>query len=102
MKLFLTPALRRILFAALFLSTPAVLFAQGNDNPTGVAGVFNGNSNTGCSYDPYTGNATRTIPDIVVSGAVGTYPLVWARTLNTRGANNGNLGAAGGWRYSYQ
>src|SRR4029077_15269631 len=51
------------------------LVPPGNDNPTGSCGVFNGNSNTGCSYDPYTGNATRTINDLVVSQSVGAYPL---------------------------
>ncbi|MBA3834014.1 MAG: RHS repeat protein [Chthoniobacterales bacterium] len=102
MKTSLFALLRSILLAALCLGSSATLFAQGTLNPTGVAGVFNGNSNTGCSYDPYTANATRTIPDIVVSGAVGAYPLVWARTMNSRGGSDGNLGAGGGWRYSYQ
>ena len=34
---------------------------MGNTNPTGPAGFFNGNVTTGCSYDPFTGNATRAI-----------------------------------------
>ena len=38
----------------------------------------------------------------MVSGAVGAYPLVWARTMNSRGSNASNLGHGGGWRYSYQ
>ncbi len=53
--------------------------AQANDNPTGPSGMFNGNVSTGCSYDPYTGNATRSVTDIVVSGAVGKYPLAFTR-----------------------
>jgi RHS repeat-associated protein len=87
--------------AALIALAPLSALAQGNDNPTGVSGIFNGNSNTGCSYDPYTANATRTIPDIIVTGAVGSYPLQWSRIMNSRGGG-GFLGAGGGWRHSYQ
>src|ERR1700719_3832706 len=94
-------ALRRIIFAALSLFAVSNALGQGNDNPTGVAGMFNGNSNTGCSYDPYTANATRTIPDITVAGAVGAYPLQWARTMNSRGGG-AYFGAGGGWTHSYQ
>lgn len=78
-----------LLALILFVMAAACLRAQdqiwqGNDNPTGVTGVFNGNITTGCSYDPYTGNATRTVVDLQVAGALTTYPLVWTRTLNTR------------------
>jgi hypothetical protein len=70
-----------LLFAICLAILPASLSAQmGNDNPTGVAGMFNGNVNTAGSYDPYTGNATRSITDISVAGAVGTYPLAFTRT----------------------
>ena len=56
-------------FAGLvFLSLASKLAAQvGNQNPGGVSGMFNGQVNTGCSYDPYTGNATRSITDIAVA-----------------------------------
>ncbi|MGH7939214.1 MAG: hypothetical protein ACRD5Z_04365, partial [Bryobacteraceae bacterium] len=91
-------ALRAIILIAFASCLPATLFAQGNDNPTGTYGVFNGNSTTGDSYDPYTGNATSTIPDLVVSGAVGAYPLVWSRTLNSRGSG---LAGGGAWYFSY-
>ena len=50
----------------------------------GASGIFNGQVNTGCSYDPYTGNATRSITDIAVAGAVGEYPLALVRTANSR------------------
>ncbi|HWY51493.1 MAG TPA: RHS repeat-associated core domain-containing protein [Chthoniobacterales bacterium] len=73
---------------------------QGDDNPTGVAGAFNGNVTTGCSYDPDTGNAHRQIDDIVVPGSVSAYPLKWTRYWNshvTWGSNN--IGAS--WRFSY-
>ena len=57
----------------LVLALCASLRAEtGDDNPTGPAGIFNGNITTGCSYDPYTRNAMRSVTDIVVSGAVGT------------------------------
>src|SRR5205823_7035095 len=63
------------------------LIAQvGGDNPTGVAGAFNGQVTTGCSYDAYTGNATRSVTDIAVAGAVGEYPLALMRTANSRRA----------------
>jgi len=75
-------SLRLILFA-LTLVTTALRAQVGNDNPTGPSGQFNGNITTGCSYDPYTGNATRTITDIVVAGAVGDYGLSFSRTSNS-------------------
>jgi RHS repeat-associated protein len=73
----------------------------GYNNPTGISGIFNGNVTTGCSYDPYTANAMRTITDIVVAGAVGEYPLAFSRTANSRNVWNGGLGVAGGWRHNY-
>lgn len=73
----------------------------GNDNPTGVAGQFNGNITTGCSYDPYTGNAMRSVTDIVVAGSVGAYPLAFSRVSNSRFAGASGFGAAGAWRHSY-
>src|SRR5712692_3158796 len=73
------------LLALLLLLPLAPLCAQvGNDNPAGVTGIFNGNINTGCSYDPYTGNATRKVTDIAVAGAVGSYGLTFSRISNSR------------------
>jgi RHS repeat-associated protein len=74
----------------------------GNDNPTGFAGQFNGNITTGCSYDPYTGNATRAVTDIVVAGTVGEYPLAFSRVSNSRGEGSGAFGAGGSWTHSYE
>ncbi|HJT82314.1 MAG TPA: RHS repeat-associated core domain-containing protein [Chthoniobacterales bacterium] len=77
-------------------------FAQGvgNDNPTGVAGQFSGNSMTACSFSPYTANATRTVVDLTISGAVT--PMQWARTYNSRigGTVANHLGSTG-WTHSY-
>jgi RHS repeat-associated protein len=82
------------------LCVRADLFAaeRGDDNPTGVAGIFNGNITTGCSYDPHTGNGHRAIDDIVVPGAVGSYPLKWTRYWNSRGRTPHSPGK---WTYSY-
>ena len=108
MKSFLNRAISSRALGAVFflLLVPASLFAQmGNDNPTGVSGVYNGNVNTGCSYDPYTGNATRSVTDISVAGAAGAYPLAFSRTMNSRytvGAGTVEFGASGSWRHSYQ
>jgi RHS repeat-associated protein len=77
--------------------TPSHLFAQGEDNPTGVTGVYSGNVTTGCSYDPYTENAHREVDDIVVPGCVGAYPLKWTRYNNSRHDGPG----FGGWTFSY-
>lgn len=77
--------------------------AAGDNNPTGVAGDFNGQVTTAGSYDPLTGNASREIVDIVVAGSVGSYPLKWVRRLNTRAVLPANpLGGYGGWSHSYQ
>lgn len=94
-----------LLVILLALALPSVHAQLGNDNPTGTSGAFNGNVTTAGSYDPYTGNATRSITDLVVAGSVGTYPLTFTRTMNTRytpGAGALEFGQAGTWRHSYQ
>ncbi len=91
-----------LLLSALFVAAPVAVFGQGGNNPTGTFGEFNGNSTTGCSYDPFTGNATRTIVDLAVTGAVGAYPLAWTRTMNSRDTGGGHLGGGGSWRESYR
>lgn len=98
-------ALGALAAAVLFILVPPLSAQIGNDNPTGISGIFNGNVNTAGSYDPYTGNATRSITDISVAGAVGEYPLAFTRTMNSRynsGAGNLEFGPAGNWRHSYQ
>src|SRR5947208_88603 len=71
------------LFVAIIFLPTAIFAEQGDDNPTGVAGVYNGNITTGCSYDPLTQNSHRQIDDIVVPGSVGAYPLKWTRYWNS-------------------
>src|SRR2546423_118327 len=85
---------------ALFVFGPRGAQAIGNDNPSGPTGSHNGEITTGCSYDAYTGNAKREITDLVVTGAVGAYPLAWTRVLNTRYASIGGVGS-GGWDHSF-
>lgn len=101
---------KHLIVAIILVATGTFVRAQvGSDNPTGITGQFNGNVTTGCSYDPYTGNATRSITDIAVAGAVGAYPLAFTRTMNSRdgtghvpGQGAYEFGKAGGWRHSYQ
>ena len=89
--------------SSVFVLLPlARLHAQADDNPTGPAGIFNGNITTGCSYDPYTGNAMRVVTDIVASGAVGDHPLAFTRIANTRNSpRNAGFAFAGQWRHNY-
>ena len=95
------PAILSVVIALACLSQ---VHAQvGGNNPTGVAGIFNGNVTTGCSYDPYTGNAIRSVTDIAVAGAVGEYPLALVRTYNSRSGAGGaaGFGTAGQWTHNY-
>src|SRR4029077_293702 len=90
-----------LLIPALALSIAGSSLAeQGDDNPTGVNGAYNGNVATGCSYDPYTGNALREIDDIVVPGAIGAYPLKWTRYFNSH-CTADTTATGGHWRFSY-
>ena len=67
------------------------LQAQGEQNPTGAAGSFSGSIATGGgSFDPYERNASRSVTDIVVPGAV--IPFTYTRIWNSRG----------GWRDNWQ
>src|SRR5437588_2384306 len=97
----------RLFFAGSVIAAllPSSLLGQvGNDNPTGPAGSFNGNVATACSYDPYTGNAKRSVTDLVVAGSVGTYPLAFTRTANSRNqyAPDYPFGEPGFWHHSYE
>src|ERR1700687_5883717 len=79
---------------------PVFSVEQGDDNPTGVTGIYNGQITTAGNYDPYTGNAMRVVDDIVVPGSVGAYPLKWTRYFNSHLTwHNDKIGGA--WRFSY-
>ncbi len=97
--------MKHVLLALVALAcvlTASPLRAQvGNNNPAGQSGIFNGQVG-GCGYDPYTGNATRSITDIAVAGAVGEYPLALVRAANSRRPSiTGVFGWQGGWNHSY-
>lgn len=74
------------------IAAPALHAQVGNNNPTGPSGEFNGSITTGCYYDPFTANGTRTLTEISIAGAVGKYGLSLTRTWNTR---------TPGWQYSH-
>jgi RHS repeat-associated protein len=86
---------------AVFLVASSTIAQVGNDNPTSPSGQFNGNVTTGCSYDPYTANATRSITDLAVAGGVSAYPLAFTRTSNSRIFGWSYFGISGGWQHSY-
>ncbi len=100
-QFFSTCILKFVLPMSLLAAVGELHGSVGSNNPTGVAGIFNGNITTGCSYDPYTGNATRTITDIAVAGAVGEYPLALSRTFSSRNGWGHDFGMAGGWHHNY-
>jgi RHS repeat-associated protein len=94
--------LRLAAFLSLFLLVASSLHAQvGGDNPTGPSGLFNGTlENVG--VDPWTANASRSITDISVAGAVGEYPLALVRTANSRAPSTTEVfGRSGGWNHNY-
>src|ERR1700731_2065660 len=91
------------LVGALLLSG-AARAQVGNDNATGTAGEADAMVTTAGSYQIYTGNAVRSITDLVLAGGVGSYPLAFSRTLNTRYSAGGSseFGYGGFWSHPYQ
>src|SRR6266487_6714444 len=73
----------------------------GSSNPNGPAGDFGPKITTGCSYDPFTANASRRIMDISIAGAVGDIPLALTRIYSSRGASDHRFGVAGNWAHNY-
>jgi hypothetical protein len=66
----------------------------GGDTPTGPAGSYGGSITTGAgSFDPFERNASRSITDIVVPGAV--VPFTYTRIWNSQGEHSG-------WRHNWQ
>jgi YD repeat-containing protein len=99
MKISLNKSSRLIIFAGLLSFSQ--LYAQvGGNNPTGVAGEFNGNVTTAGSYDPFTGSAHRSVVDMVIAGAVSKYGLSFSRTWTSRGIET-SVGQSGGWNHSF-
>ncbi len=83
-------------FALLLFATSALssnLLAQDTGSPTGMTGGFSGTIPFGSgSFDPLERNATRSITDIVVPGAV--VPFTYTRTWYSR---KGAPTLANGW-----
>ena len=74
-------------------------------DPTGNAGVLKSNVATGCGYDARTGNASRSITDLSVPGALGVYGLEFTRHWNSIPSEGGdtcfvNTGWTHSWRWS--
>jgi YD repeat-containing protein len=92
---------RNLCFAIALPVIPITSLGQGNNNPTGVTGDFNGSVTTGGYYDPFTGNAKRVVTDVTIAGSLGAYPIRMTRTGNSRRGlvNGGNFGPS--WRHSY-
>src|SRR5437879_4094618 len=86
---------------AALATIPDLAAEQGDDNPTGIAGIFNGQITTAGNYDPYTGNVMREVDDIVVPGSLGAYPLKWSRYFNSHMTYQNPL-IGGQWRFSYR
>ncbi len=81
-------------------------------DPWGEGGVHKPQVETGGSYDPYTGNATRVVRDFSVPGAVGSglhFTRYWNSTdfnfdvITFYGSSSAVLQPLGasGWRHSY-
>src|SRR5690349_5153510 len=73
---------------------PNHIRADGEDNPTGVGGIYNGNVTDVVIFNQNTAYEMRVVDDIVVPGSVGAYPLKWTRYMNSRLSE-------GGWVFSY-
>jgi len=73
------------------------------EGPVGVTGIFNGNVDTGCSYDPLGHSAHRSVDDIVVPGSIGKYPLKMTRYYNSRQQYYAftAIGLGPGWAHEY-
>jgi YD repeat-containing protein len=88
-------------------SAPATEPGQEKD-PTGDAGALKGKVETGCGYDPRTGNASRSITDLHVPGAVGENGLDFTRHWNSLSAQpdlptstESDPFGPGGWSHSW-
>src|SRR5437868_1679111 len=97
MKMKLIPS---VVVLSLLFQVGLLAVEQGDDNPTGVAGIYNGSITSGGLYDPYTGNAMRHVDDLVVPGTIGAYPLKWTRFFNSH-VTFGDSSIGARWRFSY-
>lgn len=87
----LLAALNLLLAQGSFATDPAGGAYGGGDTPTGLAGSLGGTISTGAgSFDPYERNASRSVTDMVVPGAV--VPFTYTRLWNSRSGWSDNWG----------
>ena len=79
------------------------------DNPEGTTGALKTQIQTGGSYDAHSGNATRSVTDLNVPGALGDYGLDFTRYWNSVHNDDDNAAAdwpmdfgASGWSHSWK
>jgi RHS repeat-associated protein len=92
--------------ASLRAQTPA---ATPDENPEGNTGALKAQITTGGSYDAHSGNATRSVTDLHVPGALGVYGLDFTRHWNSIPNDYYNAFAelpssfgASGWSHSWE
>src|SRR5437764_1338826 len=80
-----------------------------DENPEGNTGALKAQVTTGGSYDAHSGNATRSITDLHVPGALGVYGLDFTRYWNClRNDYDNNFAwtspnfGAPGWSHSWE
>ena len=78
--------------AVLFTLTTMAHAQESQANPNGDAGALKEMVETGGGYSPHSGNASRSVTDLEVRGAVGQYGLDFTRTWNS---------TKGGWTHSW-
>ena len=94
------------------------MWAAGESSANGVAVPFDANDlvRSAGGYSALTGSAIREVPDLIVPGAVGKYPLAFVRNSTSRyvaggeddtattsaSLNSGPFGPAGSWRHNYR
>ncbi len=98
----------RHLLALLFVILPSPLTSQasestpsGDKDPEGNTGVLKEQVTTGGGYNPRSGNASRSVTDLSVPGAVGVYGLDFTRHWNSSPTGGSASLAGGGWSHSW-
>ncbi|MEY2494243.1 MAG: hypothetical protein QOJ45_735, partial [Verrucomicrobiota bacterium] len=103
---FATVCLLGLRMGSLPAQTPA---ATPDANPEGNTGALKAQVTTGGSYDAHSGNATRSVNDLHVPGALGVYGLDFTRYWNSIPNDHDNSFAAlpisfgaSGWSHSWE
>lgn len=88
------------LFSLLVLGLSPAKAQEPDVDPSGNAGALKAQVETGGSYSPYSGNASRSVTDMQVPGAVGD-GLAFTRHWNSTEEGAGKPFATGGWTHSW-